>query len=214
MRHPMRRRGVLVAALLAALLAGSLGAADPAAADAAQPKGKDAHPAKAKPDHGTSHEHKHGHAHATTGTRSGSPTKPHQRRAASADPTAVALPLPPTGVPFRVAVPPAAVLRPELPTGTPFLRTARPLRPLVRPSVVPETAVRWQPHEPVEPPLLRALRTTAKDPTTPLLFAALLGLFLLVQNRIDRDDPKLSLVHRTDPTDLRFGPARRLTTAL
>jgi hypothetical protein len=96
-----------------------------------------------------------------------------------------------------------------------FLRTAVPVRPLTRPvAVVRPGPPLWRVHEPVDRPLRAIVRTVAGDPTTPLLLAGLVALFLLVQHRIDRNDPKLSRGHREDPPDLRFGPARRLQTAL
>lgn len=203
MRHLPHRQGVLVAALLAALLGGSAGLADEATA---APKDKDTPASKAK----------HGPKHAPSARhdeRAAVPPTPHkqQRRATSPRPTAVALLVPPTAVPTAVTVgPPAAVLRPEAPAGSPFRRTSRPVRPLVRPSVVPRSTVLWRVHEPADRPLLHALRTGAQHSRTPLLIAALVGLFLLVQHRIDRDDPKLSRGHRSDPPDLRFRPAMAL----
>jgi hypothetical protein len=50
-------------------------------------------------------------------------------------------------------------------------------------------------------------------PTAPLLVGVLIGLFLLVQSRIDRDDPKLAAasdVAAPDRPDLRFGPPLRV----
>ena len=208
MRHLPHHQGAVVAALLA----GGVGAADTAAAG---PKDKDPNSAKAR--HNDKHNDRYSHKHATSdapGTPSTARAKPqkHQRRAApalaTAGPTAVALP--PATAPIRAAVAPQAALRPQPRAGAPFQRTARPFRPLVRPTAVPEATVLWQVREPAERPLLRALRTTAEDPTTPLLVAALVGLFLLVQHRIDRDDPKLSRGHRNDPPDLRFGPVMAL----
>jgi hypothetical protein len=200
-RQLPHHRSVLVTALLAALLAGSAGLTPGAAA--AAPKDKDARTAKAT----------HGHRPAASARhdRAVVPATPHQHKqrpgaAASRRPAAVAPVLPPAPVATVVARVSSAALRPEPAAGSPFRRTTQPVRPLVRPSVVPRSTVLWRVHDPADRRLLRALQSTADHPTPPLLVAALVGLFLLVQHRIDRDDPKLSRGHRNDPADLRFGP--------
>jgi hypothetical protein len=215
-RHPPHRQGALVAALLAAFLSGSAAVADSAAAATA--RDKDARPVK------TAHaprEGKAGHEAAKPKPKETKEpkeqkakahrTQPHARHAArsATGPSAVTVAPPP-------AAPRAAALRLDPPAATPFQRTARPVRPLTRPvAVVRRSGPLWQVHEQLDRPgLIPAVRTVTGDPTTALLLAGLVGVFLLVQHRIDRNDPKLSRGHREDPPDLRFGPARRVETAL
>jgi hypothetical protein len=79
----------------------------------------------------------------------------------------------------------------------------------------PATQVTWPPHDRVEwPAVTRSVRTAVAHPTAPLLVAALIGLFLLVQHLIDRNDPKLAGGLRNEPADLRFGAPVRGRTSL
>jgi len=74
----------------------------------------------------------------------------------------------------------------------------------------PPLAVTWPPHDRTEwPDVATSVRSVATHPTAPLLVGALIGLFLLVQNRIDRNDPKLVRGFREDIPDLKFGPVVR-----
>jgi hypothetical protein len=60
----------------------------------------------------------------------------------------------------------------------------------------------------VLPAVRNALRTSVSRPEAPLTIAVVVLLFLLVQHRIDRRDPKLARVRELP--DLAFGrPVRR-----
>ena len=49
------------------------------------------------------------------------------------------------------------------------------------------------------------LTSTARHPQLPLTLIAVVLLFVLVQHRIDRRDPKLALAVPSEPRDLPFG---------
>jgi hypothetical protein len=59
-------------------------------------------------------------------------------------------------------------------------------------------------------PVVQKIVTRSVDnPQAPLALAAIVLLFLLVQHRIDRRDPKLRVAPRTQPDLLEFGSAVR-----
>jgi len=57
----------------------------------------------------------------------------------------------------------------------------------------------------VIPALNSLVQKTASHPQVPVGIALVVLLFLLVQHRIDRRDPKLALAPRESPEDLGFG---------
>jgi hypothetical protein len=59
----------------------------------------------------------------------------------------------------------------------------------------------------VVPAVQAVVSRSVRQPVAPLAMALVVVLFLLLQHRIDRRDPKLARDLRHDPTDLEFGSA-------
>lgn len=55
------------------------------------------------------------------------------------------------------------------------------------------------------PAVHNLVRSSVNHPQAPLALGAMVLLFLLVQHRIDRRDPKLAVVRRRAGEDLEFG---------
>ncbi len=63
---------------------------------------------------------------------------------------------------------------------------------------------------PVADILVTAVGDTVKRPFVPAGMVAAVLLFLALQNRIDRRDPKLAVADHDEDPDVQFGPAVRL----
>jgi hypothetical protein len=61
----------------------------------------------------------------------------------------------------------------------------------------------------VLPAVHTLVQTSVRHPVAPLALGVLVLLFLLVQHRIDRRDPKLRRIASTELPDLEFGNAVR-----
>jgi hypothetical protein len=85
-------------------------------------------------------------------------------------------------------------------------RTAR----IPRPGVLPEPgSVGVLPGSDVLPVVHTIVQRSVSHPEMPLSLAVIVGLFLAIQHRIDRRDPKLAGAPRVEPADLEFGRAIR-----
>jgi hypothetical protein len=198
-RHLPRPRTLLAAALLAVLAA-----LTPTSSASAEPQDQ-------RKQHG-SHE------------KSDQPTKHHRpgkhkktKTIATPSPTAV-----PSASPEPAVLGPTAPARPS-PTPVRVLSghtlgalSYADARPIPRRTTAAAAGtekpltVTWPPHDRREWPVVAAsVRSVVDHPTAPLLVGALIGLFLLVQSRLDRYDPKLTRDPGIYPPDLRFGPAVR-----
>jgi len=106
----------------------------------------------------------------------------------------------------RRTAPAAAVQGPRLPSRP--TKARKPVRAAkAAPTAPTASAPGISPDAEVLPALTTVVRRAADEPTAPLLVALIVGVFLLVQHRIDRRDPKLARV-RLDQEPLTF---RRLS---
>jgi hypothetical protein len=69
-------------------------------------------------------------------------------------------------------------------------------------------AVGVLPGREVLPAVTTVVRRSVERPELPLSLLAVVAMFLLVQHRIDRRDPKLAQAPRHEPADLVFRPVR------
>jgi hypothetical protein len=87
---------------------------------------------------------------------------------------------------------------------------ARPVAPSVRrPAPAHNGDIGVLPGTDVLPTVNTLVTTSVRHPTAPIALAAIVVLFLLVQHRIDRRDPKLRRATSADLPDLEFGKAVR-----
>ncbi|HET6963607.1 MAG TPA: Ig-like domain-containing protein [Acidimicrobiales bacterium] len=123
-------------------------------------------------------------------------------------------PRPPVSPPAPVPPPPAAAPVVATPTPTPPVAVPRPV-PAPRPAPVPAPPVTVRPrihHVPPAPPappglveqVRRAGLALSEGSAAAFLLYLVLALFLAVQNRIDRNDPKLALAPVYGEPDLAF----------
>lgn len=80
-----------------------------------------------------------------------------------------------------------------------------PTRPLAR----PRADVGVVPGSDVLPVVQTLVQRSVEHPEAPVAIATVVALFLLVQHRIDRRDPKLAIARRREPEVLRFGSTVR-----
>jgi hypothetical protein len=85
-------------------------------------------------------------------------------------------------------------------------KAARVTRPGV---LVQPDSVGVLPGSDVLPVVHTIVQRSVSHPEAPLSLALIVGLFLLIQHRIDRRDPKLAGAPRVEPPDLEFGGAIR-----
>ena len=223
MRHLPHRRMLMRACVVAALTAvAGLLALVPAGVAAAAPSPKPGHQHQHH-DHDHDHEkrtkpgtHQAGPQHA--GGRRATPSSPSPTPSAVPSPTAAALG--PT-LPFRVAPPSPRRLSGQTVGALSYDASALPRQFAGRTGTPtgPTGALRAAPASTSPrhgrgdwPVVATSVRSAVDQPTAPLLVGALIAVFVLVQHRIDRKDPKLSAGHYRDGADLRFGPPRRGST--
>lgn len=79
-----------------------------------------------------------------------------------------------------------------------------------RRNLLPQPAsIGVRPGADVLPVVQQVVQSSVSHPAAPLSLAVVVALFLLIQHRIDRRDPKLTAAPRTEPADLEFGMAVR-----
>jgi hypothetical protein len=108
--------------------------------------------------------------------------------------------------------PPPGLPTPAAPSGaaplvvTPTEAAARPPLPAPTPARLPEPS---QPLAELLPNAVRVIQTAAERGTIPVALILLVAIFLAVQDRIDRRDPKLALAPlRDEPEYLEFNDPR------
>ncbi|MDT7545852.1 MAG: hypothetical protein QOE99_1962, partial [Actinomycetota bacterium] len=94
-------------------------------------------------------------------------------------------------------------------TARPAHRTGLSTPPARRPAPAHNGGVGLAPGADVLPAVHTLVQTSVRHPVAPLALGVLVLLFLLVQHRIDRRDPKLRRVASTELPDLEFGNAVR-----